>query len=87
MISPSETPVPPVWGDEPVVIEVAMRLFASLSAHEIVQRLERDGWDPGEVHRELARRSIAAASTFAEALEHSRESLAGHRDRRSPPRK
>ncbi len=84
MISPSEHSVPPVWADEPVTVEVAMRVFSRLSAEDIVRRLEDEGWEPGDLHRELARRAIAAASTFTEALEDAR-SRRGDRPRRRAP--
>lgn len=69
MISSSSPPQGISWGDEPVTLEIAMRLYASLCANDLVQSLEDDGWEPGELHRRLAVRAVAAAATFADALE------------------
>lgn len=74
MISSSDISGGTSWGDEPVVMEVAMRLYAQLCSSEVVRSLEEDGWEPGELHRILALRAIAAAGTFADAMEELRAS-------------
>lgn len=72
MISGNEPSPTWAWGDEPVVMEVAMRLYAQLCAQEVVRSLEAEGREPGELHRTLAHQALAAAGTFADVLEEAR---------------
>lgn len=58
-----------MWADEPLLVEVAMRMYTRLASQQIVLTLEDEGWEPGELHDEMARRSLAAAATFVDSLE------------------
>lgn len=82
MIS-SNDPQSALWADEPLLVEVAMRMYTRLASQQIVLTLEDEGWEPGELHGEMARRALAAAATFVDSL----EALRAKRRRVTPARR